>query len=114
MRETGELSSMATISRLSDPKAGPDRVPAAIAVSDRAESMEMLSQLATVPVWRSSVGGSTQRATPGHVGGGARVATGRGGPISVKRTGATVALADGTRITFGAVEVDPTPALEPA
>jgi len=89
-------------------QAAPDHLPAAVASSaaeDQDDSMAMFTQLATVPVWRATVAGAMAQAGVEHIGGGARVTINRPGLARpARRTGATVALADGTHITFGEVE----------
>lgn len=65
---------------------------------------ELFSRLAAVPVRRSTVEGGASRWTTSHIAGAARVNPPR--PVQARPAGATVALADGTRVTFAAVEVE--------
>jgi len=115
---TTAIRSLPGTGSISGGQSGLGQLPAAVAglpSENTDERMDLLTHLAAVPVWHASVGGSTPHAGVRHIDGGARV-TGSGAamvaPLSARPTGATVALADGTRITFSAVYEVPVP--EPA
>lgn len=89
----------------------PEQVKSAVAdplLDEPDERMELFNRLAAVPVRSATVGGGAQRLDMPHIAGVVRTtgngaATGNHAPARPK--GATVALADGTRITFAAVEL---------
>lgn len=95
----------------------PRRVPAAVAnrAVDAAPRVARLQSLAAVSVRRSSVAGAAAAKQPvGHVVGGARGAGGGSQPAAAdaaKLPPESVALADGTSITFGSVRLVPEPEL---